>query len=132
MERLILYFFISSTWPDDSVTVRPKFSSNPRSISNNNISLPNKSSSITRSLSQDINVGALESSKPKSSHSDTSLDAPPRIRSLRHSTIREQTSSSTALDEDVCSTDSSLMDEDVKKKKKKLFGFSKKNKGKND
>lgn len=85
---------------------------------------------MTRSLSQDINAGALESGRPKSSHSDTSLDAIPKVKSLRHSVIREQPS--TTLEEDVCSTDSSQMDEEVKKKKKKLFGFSKKNKGKND
>jgi hypothetical protein len=122
-----------STWPEDSVSGYNKIgklSSNPRSISNNNISVATKSSPMTRSLSQDINVGTVDSSRPKSSHSDTSLDAPAKPKPLRQTTIKEQPCAS--VEDDICSTDSSLMDEDIKKKKKKLFVFSKKNKGKND
>lgn len=126
-------FMLSSTWPEDSVSGYnkiAKLSSNPRSISNNNISVATKSSPMTRSLSQDINVGTVDSSRPKSSHSDTSLDAPAKPKPLRQTTIKEQPCAS--VEDDICSTDSSLMDEDIKKKKKKLFVFSKKNKGKND
>ncbi|EFA02431.1 stromal interaction molecule homolog isoform X2 [Tribolium castaneum] len=121
-----------STWPEDSssYTKISKLSSNPRSISNNNIPLTNKSSQMTRSFSQDTNVGTLDSVKPKSSLSDTSLDAPLKPKPLRQTTIKEQPSAS--IEEDICSTDSSLMDEDIKKKKKKLFAFTKKSKGKND
>ena len=89
-----------------------------------------RTSPMTRSLSQDINVGGVESGRPKSSHSDTSLDVPARPKSLRHTPIKELPAPS--MEEDVCSTDSSLMDEDIKKKKKKLFGFAKKGKGKSD
>ncbi|XP_044254508.1 stromal interaction molecule homolog isoform X2 [Tribolium madens] len=121
-----------STWPEDSssYTKISKLSSNPRSISNNNISVTSKSSQMTRSFSQDTNVGVLDSIKPKSSQSDTSLDAPVKPKPLRQTTIKEQPSAS--IEDDICSTDSSLMDEDIKKKKKKLFAFAKKNKGKND
>ncbi|KAJ8955299.1 hypothetical protein NQ314_006912 [Rhamnusium bicolor] len=69
---------------------------------------------------------------PKSSLSDTCLDTnkvkPVPIRPI---TIKEQPSVS--LEDDVCSTDSSVLDEnDVKKKKRKLFTFSKKSKNKGD
>ncbi|KAJ3658098.1 hypothetical protein Zmor_009857 [Zophobas morio] len=116
-----------SNWPEEKTS---KLSSNPRSISNNNISMTTRTSPMTRSLSQDINVGGVESGRPKSSHSDTSLDVPARPKSLRHTPIKELPAPS--MEEDVCSTDSSLMDEDIKKKKKKLFGFAKKGKGKSD
>lgn len=80
---------------------------------------------MTRSVSQDINVGvSTDLARPKSAYSDSSLDGVAKPKPLRPMTIKEQPSVS--LEEDVCSTDSSLMDEDVKKKKKKLFGFSKK------
>lgn len=86
---------------------------------------------MTRSFSQDTNVGTnVDLVKAKSSQSDTSLDAPVKPKPLRQTTIKEQPCAS--LEEDICSTDSSLMDEDIKKKKKKLFVFAKKNKGKND
>ncbi|RZB94454.1 stromal interaction molecule -like [Asbolus verrucosus] len=122
-----------SNWPEESISGyarTSKLSSNPRSISNNNISIASRSSPMTRSLSQDINVGVLDSGRPKSSHSDTSLDAPSKPKPLRQTTIKEQPCAS--LEDDICSTDSSLMDEDIKKKKKKLFVFAKKSKGKND
>lgn len=106
-----------------------KLSSNPRSISNNNIAI--KSSSMIRSYSQDANVGVQEQSKaPKSSLSDNSLDLtkPKQKQSLLKlttATIKEQPSTST-VDDDICSTDSSVVDDDVKKKKRKLFTFTKK------
>lgn len=87
---------------------------------------------MTRSQSQDTNVGTAAAAadlKSKSSQSDNSLDSAPKSKSLRPTTIKE---ASGTIEEDVCSTDSSLMDEETKKKKKKLFGFSKKSKGKGD
>lgn len=67
------------------------------------------------------------SSKQKNSHSDTCLDNEARPKPIRQRTIKEQ--ASVSVEDDLCSTDSSVVDEDVKKKKRKLFpGFSKKSK----
>lgn len=67
------------------------------------------------------------SSRQKNSQSDTSLDNPSKPRPVRQKTIKEQPSAS--VEDDLCSTDSSVVDEDIKKKKRKLFpGFSKKSK----
>lgn len=88
---------------------------------------PNKP--MLRSFSQDIQMNpALEmaSGKPKTSHSETSLDNPLKPKVVKQRTIKEQPSIS--IEEDVCSTDSSVIDEEIKKKKRKLFGFSKKSK----
>lgn len=110
-----------------------RFSSPPptnRSISNNNITVnTTKPVSMVRSYSQDINMSPPDSlsSKQKNSYSDTSLDNSNKPRPIRQRTIKEQPSVS--VEDDLCSTDSSVVDEDIKKKKKKLFpGFSKKNK----
>lgn len=82
-----------------------------------------------RSYSQDINFNPTEAvlSKPKLAHSDTSLDGQAKLKTVKPKTIKEQASFS--VDDDVCSTDSSVIEEEVKKKKRKLFsGFSKKSK----
>lgn len=86
---------------------------------------------MIRSYSQDINMNPPPdslSSKQKNSHSDTCLDNQNKPKPpIRQRTIKEQPSVS--IEDDVCSTDSSVVDEDIKKKKRKLFpGFSKKNK----
>ncbi|KAI4463899.1 stromal interaction molecule [Holotrichia oblita] len=100
-----------------------------RSISNTNMLNNNKTSNMVRSYSQDVNIGATEVCLPntKSSYSDTSLDYMDKRKSkkIQHKqqTIREQPSAST---EDICSTDSSVVDEDPKRKKKKFFSFGKK------
>lgn len=84
---------------------------------------------MVRSYSQDINMNPPDtfSSKQKNSHSDTCLDNQSKLKPVRQKTIKEQPSVS--IEDDVCSTDSSVVDDDVKKKKRKLFpGFSKKSK----
>lgn len=99
-----------------------------RSISNTNILNNNKPSNMIRSYSQDINIGATEAHIPntKSSYSDTSLDYMDKRKSkksqYKQQTIKEQPSAS---NEDICSTDSSVVDEDIKRKKKKFFSFGK-------
>lgn len=101
-----------------------------RSVSNNSIVVnPPKPVSMVRSYSQDINTSPPDplSSKQKNSHSDTCLDNQNKPKPIRQRTIKEQPSVS--IEDDVCSTDSSVVDEDIKKKKKKLFPvFSKKSK----
>lgn len=84
---------------------------------------------MVRSQSQDINMGVPDSStlgQPKPSQSDGSLDRAAKPTSLRHATIKEQPSVS--MEDDLCSTDSSLLEEDIKKKKRKIFAFAKKGK----
>lgn len=116
-----------------TVKINPtKLTSCSKSISQSNISLnpPIKLSSMTRSASQDISIiGSV--SKPKSYLSDNSLEAQtPKTYSKQ---IAKKESQSCLPEDDVCSTDSSVLDEvDVKKKKRKLFTFTKKNKTKGD
>lgn len=110
---------------------------NNRSISNNNITVSTtvKPSVIMRSQSQDINVLNTDIMKPptKSSLSESSLMDSQKLKTARPKSIKEQQQTSTStIEEDVCSTDSSLMEDDVKKKKRKLFTFTKKNKTKGD
>lgn len=83
---------------------------------------------MIRSASQDVSIiGTIP--KPKSSLSDNSLEAHIPKNSAKQITKKE--SQSSFPEDDVCSTDSSVLDEvDVKKKKRKLFTFSKKNKNK--
>lgn len=133
---MFLLLIFSTTYADDTPIAAARngrFSCPPpnnRSISNNNIVVnTTKPASIVRSYSQDINMSApdLLASKQKNSQSDSSLDNQNKPRPIRQKTIKEQPSVS--IEEDLCSTDSSVVDEDIKKKKKKLFpGFSKKNK----
>lgn len=85
---------------------------------------------MVRSYSQDVNVNQSEPYAPpaKSSYSDPSLDhAEKKRRSKKFNygkqqTIKEQPSAST---EDIYSTDSSVVDEDIRRKKKKFFSFGK-------
>lgn len=103
-----------------------------RSISNNNILASSmKSGSMVRSVSQDTHVGLPDGifSQPKPSQSESSLDRSIKVKSVRQQTIKEQPSIS---HEDDLSTDSSLVDEEIKKRKRKLFGFPKKSKAKGD
>lgn len=90
-----------------------------------------QSTPIVRSFSTDI---AVSEAKSKNSHPDTNIEAQKAkatsTSSVKQLTIKEQPS---ALEDDICSTDSSVLDEnDVKKKKRKLFTFTKKNKNKAD
>ncbi|XP_025836919.1 uncharacterized protein LOC112903991 isoform X1 [Agrilus planipennis] len=105
-----------------------------RSASNNNILISSKGSQMVRSQSQDINVALLENatSNPKPAQSESALDHNIKCKVIaarpQLPTAKEQ--SPLALEDDVCSTDSSVMDDEVKKRKRKIFGFSKKNKNK--
>lgn len=78
-------------------------------------------------------VETLTSSQmPKISQSETSLESIQLVNKSipsKQKILRDQPS--VALEEDICSTDSSTVDEEVKKRRRKLFpGFSKKNKSK--
>lgn len=129
-----------SPWPEElpnpSRSSAGKLSAHPKSISQSNIAvnpLP-KTAPITRSQSQDINLSVVDSTsrEPKVSLSDTCLDSA-RVKPtpIRPMTIKEQPSVS--IEDDICSTDSSVLDEnDLKKKKRKLFNFTKKSKNKGD
>lgn len=89
-----------------------------------------KSTSISRSYSHDINIFCNEN-RPKSSLSDNSLDTGKMRQALKPMTIKEQPSAS--IEDDICSTDSSVLDDsELKKKKRKLFTFSKKGKNKGE
>ncbi|KAK4886802.1 hypothetical protein RN001_003073 [Aquatica leii] len=102
-----------------------------RSISNNNLLSSLKSGNITRSFSQEVSVSAENLAiHPKGAQSETSLDRVVKQKSIKQQTIKEQPSIS--LEDDIYFTDSSLIEEDNKKHKRKLFGFSKKSKPKND
>lgn len=95
-------------------------------MSQSNISAPLKVTPMVRSVSQDISIiGVIP--KPKNSLSDNSLETQTYKSSLRHALKKDSPSS--LPEDDVCSTDSSVLDEtDGKKKKRKLFTFTKKNK----
>lgn len=130
-----MYLFRRTSYADEPpATVKNgRFSCPPpnnRSVSNNNINInPTKPASIVRSYSQDINMNPPDSlaTKQKNSHSDTCLDNQHKPKPIRQRTIKEQPSVS--VEDDLCSTDSSVVDEDIKKKKRKLFsGFSRKSK----
>lgn len=111
-------------------TQKPKPPLNPRSISNNNIPVSAAAKPIVRSQSHDVNMQNADGAKQptKCSLSESALD---KAKYSRPKPIKEQATAAT-IEEDVCSTDSSLMEDDVKKKKRKLFTFSKKNKTKGD
>lgn len=79
-----------------------------------------------RSQSQEVSLPTPEPTVRSKAYSDTSLDHPIlRQKPMIHKTIKEQPSFS--LDDDVQSTDSLPIDDEARKKKRKLFsGFSKK------
>lgn len=106
---------------------RPQSQPPPSKVNNNN-------NIMVRSQSHDVNVNA-EQIVPllnKQSQSESNLDIHQPIStnrnvSLRQKTIKEQT----VVDEENCSTDStsSTVDEEIKKRRRKLFPtFTKKNK----
>lgn len=107
-----------------------KLNSSAKSISQSNISInpPVKSSTMFRSASHETSLmGPF--SKPKCSASDNILEAQLKESSSQQSIKKE--SQTCFPEDDVCSTDSSVLDEsDGKKKKRKLFTFTKKNKNK--
>lgn len=77
---------------------------------------------VVRSLTQEINIEDIPKAKASSSESN-----------LRPTPIRENPADvprkAVSIEDDICSTDSSLIEDgDGKKKKRKLFNFSKKSK----
>ncbi|CAH1278347.1 unnamed protein product [Diabrotica balteata] len=108
-----------------------KLTSYPKSISHSqlNVTTANApSKAMTRSVSSEIGSPVYET-KSKSM-SEPSLESAKVKSSIRQMTIKEQPASS--VEEDICSTDSSILDDDIKKKKRKLNFFSKKSKNKAD
>ncbi|XP_066137742.1 stromal interaction molecule homolog [Euwallacea fornicatus] len=110
------------SFPEDLVTKPLQLSNHVKSASQSNISAkPTKI--FTRSLTQDINVEEIP--KTKSSSSEGTLETVKQ----RPSTIQETSilpKKTVSIEDDICSTDSSLIEEgEVKKKKRKLFNFSK-------
>lgn len=94
-----------------------------------------------RSYSQDTNIAAVELELPtltKGSHSETCLDNAnqnsPTQRSLPNMRQREKGAQQSyqAPDDDVCSTDSSIVDDEIKRRRRKIHfpPFSKKSRSK--
>lgn len=99
-----------------------------------------------RSYSQDTNIASVELELPtltKGSHSETCLDNAnqnsPTQRSLPNMRQREkgaqqlrEQQSFQAPDDDVCSTDSSIVDDEIKRRRRKIHfpPFSKKSRAK--
>lgn len=140
INRILIFFamYFRANWNDDSPppsvkNIRISQPPSIRSSSNNNIVVPSKKSNMVRSYSQDTAIASPETSsmKQKPSYSDSSLDHSTKSKPLIQKTIKEQ--SPGVVEDDIYSTDSSIIDEDIKKKKRKLFpGFSKKSKAKGD
>ncbi|KAB0799344.1 hypothetical protein PPYR_07224 [Photinus pyralis] len=101
-----------------------------RSSSNNNIPSSLKSANIIRSSSQDINISSEIATCPKPASSENALDRVVKQKNFKQQMIKEQPSIS--LEDDIYSTDSSLIDDEMKKPKRKLFGFSRRSKPKYD
>ncbi|XP_057652374.1 stromal interaction molecule homolog [Diorhabda carinulata] len=81
---------------------------------------------VTKSATSDVSALGTKSK----SQSEPSLEGTKLRTAIRQMTIQEQPTSS--MEEDICSTDSSMIDEEIKKKKRKLNFFSKKSKNKGD
>ncbi|CAG9819475.1 unnamed protein product [Phaedon cochleariae] len=136
-----IQFLVGDEGPDESSPTQPyrpitsRLSSHPKSISQTNIAFspPIKSTPIVRSVSQDIQMPGVEL-RHKSSQSESNLESiKPKSGSQRHVTIKEQQTSTAPVEDDICSTDSSNVDEnDGKKKKRKLNFFARKSKNKGD
>ncbi|KAL3266208.1 hypothetical protein HHI36_010390 [Cryptolaemus montrouzieri] len=101
----------------------------PRTCSNNNTSLM-KPLPMKKSYSQDTTFSLLSNAaKAKSiefEFASSAADSPLPLRS-----VQSKDQCSTSLEEDICSTDSSLLDEELKKRKRKFFNLKKK-KSKNE
>ncbi|XP_017786217.1 PREDICTED: stromal interaction molecule homolog isoform X2 [Nicrophorus vespilloides] len=96
-----------------------------RSVSNNSIVSSSKpTGAINRSKSHDSNISEI-SYRPKAVQGEILLENT-RPQAAKPKVIKE----TACAEDDVYSTDSSVVDDDVKKKKRKLFGFGKKSKAK--
>lgn len=120
--------FSSRSFPEDLLpklpTVSPT-SNHSKSASQSNISVKPTTKTFARSLTQEINLD--EFLKPKASASEGTLDATKRPSATQE--VHVLPKKAISIEDDVCSTDSSLIEDvEVKKKKRKLFNFSKRSK----
>lgn len=118
---------------EPAISKHTRVSSQPpssRSSSNNNIPSSLKSANIIRSSSHDINISSEIATCPKPASSENALDRVVKQKNFKQQMIKEQPSIS--LEDDIYSTDSSLIDDEMKKPKRKLFGFSRRSKPKYD
>lgn len=103
-------------------------SNHTKSASQSNISVKpiGAGKSFTRSLTQEMNVEEISLAKAAASEGNLEL------AKARPAVIPEKTclpKKAISIEDDICSTDSSLIEEgEVKKKRRKLFTFSKKSK----
>lgn len=115
-----------------------------RTSSNNSINNNN----MLRLQSHEANMSTIDAQIPKLIQIDnTDITQQPQPQQLQQSQqsqqfiknltvrqqkiLKDQATSALSPEEDVCSTDSSTVDEEVKRRRRKLFsGFSKKNKSK--
>lgn len=127
-----------SVWVEEKPLKQQSQPSSTRSISNNNIVInkpPQHTGVLPRSYSQEV-APSEPTIRPKLAFSDTTLEAKSKV--LSNPSISSQFSGKPpkikeqAVEEDVYSTDSSVIDnnDEVKKKKRKLFAFGKKSKAK--
>lgn len=137
-ERELLYFFLiifrirqtffHRSFPEDLLPKLPSVSptsNHSKSASQSNISVKPTTKAFVRSLTQDINLD--EFLKPKASASEGTLDATKRPSATQE--VHVLSKKAISIEDDVCSTDSSLIEDvEVKKKKRKLFNFSKRTK----
>ncbi|XP_060530320.1 stromal interaction molecule homolog [Cylas formicarius] len=119
-----------SAYPEEPSAIKilaKHLASNPKSISQSNISMnPPLPKPISRAFSQDINLEDVP--RPKISASEGALEK--KTLSSKQLAIQENVEvpkQIPPIEDDICSTDSSLIEEgEVKKKKRKLFNFAKK------
>lgn len=150
MKCLFIIFYFRSPWSEDGnignhnqnhSKAIPKLASHPKSISQSNIAIhpvsKTTNTSMSRSYSHEIGTLGTDA-KPKTSISESNLETqkpkPSSANSSKPLAIKElKEHTSVTPEEDICSTDSSVLDDsDVKKKKRKLFTFTKKGKNKAD
>jgi len=116
------------SFPEDLLPKLPSVSptsNHSKSASQSNISVKPTTKTFARSLTQDINLD--EFLKPKASASEGTLDATKRPSATQE--VHVLPKKAISIEDDVCSTDSSLIEDiEVKKKKRKLFNFSKRSK----
>lgn len=117
-----------TSFPEDLLPKLPSVSptsNHSKSASQSNISVKPTTKTFARSLTQDINLD--EFLKPKASASEGTLDATKRPSATQE--VHVLPKKAISIEDDVCSTDSSLIEDiEVKKKKRKLFNFSKRSK----
>ncbi|KAF7285697.1 stromal interaction molecule [Rhynchophorus ferrugineus] len=117
-----------SSFPEElaSRAAAPTVSNHTKSASQSNIIAKAPAPKIaSRAFSQDMHVE--EASKPKASNSDGVLEGH-RAAAPRQAIVQDLPKKAISIEDDICSTDSSVIEEvdGKKKKKRKLFNFPKK------